>query len=150
MILLSPSCLLNIGRLTFVLFVVFQVTTEMYSMPNGAQEQIEEEEESGGESQEEWQSDGEGDDDDDGSGEEEEEEEQEEVDPPCTERRSKLTHDPVVERGKATAPVGQSTKHPRTTSPAPNEKASKQPRATSSKPTKALLKMRMMIPTISG
>ena len=82
--------------------------------------------------------------------EEEEEEEEEEVEPPRTERRSKLTHDPAVERGKAAVPVGQSTKRPRTTSPAPTEKASKQPRAASSKLTKALPKMRMVIPTISG
>ena len=121
----------------------------MYSMPNGVQEQVEEEEASGGESQEEWQSDGEEDEEDDGSGEEEEEEE-EEVDPPRTERRSKLAHDPAVEGGKAAVPVGQSTKCPRTTSPAPTEKASKQLRAASSKLTKALPKMRMVIPTISG
>ena len=79
-----------------------------------------------------------------------EEEEEEEVDPPCMERRSKLAHDPVVERGKATAPIGQSTERPRTTSSTQTEKAPKQPRATSSKPTKALPKMRMVIPTISG
>lgn len=95
----------------------------MYSMPNGAQEKIEEEEGSGGESQEDWQSDREEDEEDGGTGEEEEEEE-EEVDPPSTERRSKLAHDPAVERGKATVPVGQSTKHPRMTSLAPTEKAS--------------------------
>ena len=118
----------------------------MYSMPNGAQEQIEEEEGSGGESQEEWQSDGEGEeDDDDSSGEEEEE-----VDPPRTERRSKLTHDPASEHGKAAAPVGQSSKHPRTASLTPTEKASKHPRAESSKLPKALPKMKMAIPTISG
>ena len=87
-------------------------------MPNEAQEQTEEEEASGGESGEEWQSDGEGEGDDDGSSEEEEEE----VDPPRTERRSKLVHDPAVERGKATVPVGQSSKRPRTTSPAPTKK----------------------------
>ena len=88
-------------------------------MPNGAQEQTEEEEASGGESEEEWQSDGEGEEDDDGSSGEEEEE----VDPPRMERRSKLTHDPASERGKATAPVGQSSKRPRTASPASTEKA---------------------------
>ena len=95
----------------------------MYSMPNGAQEQTEEEEASGGESEEEWQSDGEGEEDDDGSSEEEEEE----VDPSRTERRSKLTHDPVSERGKAAAPVGQSSKRPRTASPASTEKVPKHP-----------------------
>ena len=116
-------------------------------MPNGAQEQVEQEEASGGESQEEWQSDGEGEEDDDGSSKEEEEEE---VDPPCTERRSKLIHDSVSERGKAIASVGQLTKRPRAASPAPTEKALKHPRVAPSKPPKALPKMRMAIPTISG
>src|SRR3954468_5620456 len=97
----------------------------MYSMPNGMQEQTEEGEASGGKSEEEWQSDGEEEeDDDDSSGEEEEE-----VDPPCTERRSKLTHGPVRARGKATTPVGQSSKRPRMSSPALTEKAPKHPRA---------------------
>ena len=45
----------RISRSTFVLLVVFQETTELYSMPNGAQAQAEEEEGSGGESQEEWE-----------------------------------------------------------------------------------------------
>ena len=94
-------------------------------MPNGAQEQTEEEEGSGGESQEEWESDGDEGDEDAGS----EEEEQEAFEPPRTERRSKLTHDPAVERGKGVVPAGQSSKRPRTTSPVPIEKASKQPRA---------------------
>ena len=113
-------------------------------MPSGAQEHTEAEEASGGESEEEWQSDGEGDEDDDGSSEEEEEE----VDPPRTGRRSKLVHDPAGERGKAIAPVGQSSKRPRAASPAPTEKGPKQPKP--SKPPKALPKMRMAIPTISG
>ena len=78
------------------------------------------------------------------------EEEEEEVGPPRTERRSKLAHDPAVERSKAAVPVGQSTKRPRTTSPAPTEKASKQPRAAPTKLAKALPKMRMEIPTVSG
>ena len=115
-------------------------------MPNGAQEQTKEEEGSGCESQEEWESDGDEGEEDAGSDEEEEEV----VEPPRTERRSKLAHDPTVEHGKGAVTVGQSTKRPRTTSPAPTEKASKQPRAASSKPTKALPKMRMVIPTISG
>ena len=117
-------------------------------MPNGAQTPTEEEEGSGGESPEEWDSDADDDDEDDDSDEEEEDEE-EEVAPPRSERRSKLVHDPAVERGKATVPVGQSMKHPRTTSPVPTEKAPKQLRA-SSKPTKVLPKMKMAIPTISG
>ena len=115
-------------------------------MPNGAQEQAEEGEASGGES-EEWQSDGEGEEDDDGSSEEMEEME---VDPPRTERRSKLTHDPASARDKATVQTGQSSKRPRTSSPAPTEKAPKHPRAKSSKLPKALPKMKMAIPTISG
>ena len=90
-------------------------------MPNGTQEQAEEKEASGGESEEEWQSDGEGEEDDDGSSGEEEEE----VDPPRTKRRSKLTHDPASERGKAIAPVGQSSKRPQAASPVPTEKAPK-------------------------
>ena len=118
----------------------------MYSTPNGAQEQAEEGEVSGGES-EEWQSDGEGEEVEDGSSEEEEEME---VDPPRTERRSKLAHDPARECGKAVAPVVPSTKRPRTASPAPTEKAPKHPWAESSKPPKALPKMKMAILTISG
>ncbi|XBI66003.1 hypothetical protein VPH35_045690 [Triticum aestivum] len=122
----------------------------MYSTPNGAQEQAEEGETSGGESGdegEEWESDGEGEGDDDNDSSEEEEEE---VEPPHSERRSKLTHDPAQERGKATVPVGQSSKRPRTSSPAPTKKAPKHPRATPSKLPKALPKMKMTVPTISG
>ena len=125
-------------------------------MPNGAQAPTEEGEASGGESQEEeWDSDAaeaaadDDDDDDDDDGDEEEEEE-EEVAPPRSERRSKLVHDPATERGKGVATVTQSTKRPRTTSPAPTEKASKQLRVAPSKPTKLLPKMKVSIPTISG
>ena len=119
-------------------------------MPNGVQEQTEEEEGSGGESQEEWESDGDEGEEDAGSIEEEDEEEEEVVEPHRTERRSKLAHDPAVERGKGVVPAGQSTKRPRTTSPAPTEKASKQPRAAPTKLAKALPKMSMEIPTVSG
>ena len=120
-------------------------------MPNGAQAQAEEEEGSGGESQEEWESDADEGDEDAGSDEEEEEEEEEEeVVPPHSERRSKLAHDPAVERGKGVVHAGQSTKRPQTTSPAPTEKAAKQPRAAPTKPAKALPKMRMEIPTVFG
>ena len=118
-------------------------------MPNGAQTPTEEEEGSGGESPEEWDSDADDDDEADDSDEEEEEEE-EEVAPPRSERRSKLVHDPAAERGKGVAPVAQSTKRPRTTSPASTEKALKQSRVVPSKPTKVLPKMKMVIPTISG
>ena len=103
---------------------------------------------SGGESEEgEWKSDDEGEEYEDGSSEEEEEME---VDPPRMERRSKLAHNPVREHGKAVVPVVPSTKRPRTASPAPTEKAPKHLRAESSKPLKALPKMKMAIPTISG
>ena len=116
-------------------------------MPNGAQAQAEEEEGSGGESQEEWESDADEGDEDAGSDEEEEEEE---VAPPRSERRSKLAHDPAADRGKGVTLAGQSTKCPRTTSPAQTKKASKQPRAAPRKLAKALPKMRMEIPTVSG
>ena len=132
-------------------------------MPNGAQASTEEGEASGGEAsggesqeEEEWDSDAAGDDDDDDDDEgdeddiEDEEEEEEEVVPPRSERRSKLVHDPATERGKGVATAAQSTKRPRTTSPAPTEKASKQLRAAPSKPTKLLPKMKVSIPTISG
>ncbi|XBH90592.1 hypothetical protein VPH35_082208 [Triticum aestivum] len=131
-------------------YEVDQATTEMYSTPNGAQEPTEEGEASGGESgddQGEWESDGEGEGDDNVDSSEEEEEE---VEPPCPEGRSKLAHDPGRERGKATAPVGQSSKRPRASSPTPIGKAPKHPRATPSKPPKALPKMKMDVPTISG
>ena len=119
-------------------------------MPNGAQEQTEEEEGSGGESQEEWESDGDEGEEDAGFDEEEEEEEEEVVEPPRTKRRSKLAHYPAVERGKGAVPAGRSTKRPRATSPALTEKASKQPRAAPTKTVKALPKMRVEIPTVSG
>ena len=70
--------------------------------------------------------------------------------PPRSERRSKLAHDPTTERGKGVATATQSTKRPRTASPAPTEKAPKQSRVAPSKPAKVLPKMKMAIPTISG
>ena len=87
----------------------------MYSTPNGAQGPTEEGEASGGESGDDqggWESDGEG---EGGNNVDSSEEEEEEVEPPHPEGRSKLTHDPARERGKATASVGQSSKRPRTT-----------------------------------
>nr|XP_040258599.1 nucleolar and coiled-body phosphoprotein 1-like [Aegilops tauschii subsp. strangulata] len=117
---------------------------EMYSMPNGEQEQDPEGEASGGESGE-WHSDGEEDEESDDPSDEEE------VDsPPHMERRSKHTHDPASIRGKATAQTGQSSKRPRTSSPAPTEKAPKQSKAAPSKPQKALPKIKVTIPTVSG
>nr|XP_020174279.1 muscle M-line assembly protein unc-89-like [Aegilops tauschii subsp. strangulata] len=89
----------------------------MYSMPNGEQEQDPEGEASGGESGE-WHSDGERDEESDDPSD------KEEVDsPPRRERWSKLTHDPASARDKATVQTGQSSKRPRTSSPAPTEKA---------------------------
>ena len=133
------------GPLTdFVLLVFFQALTEMYSMPNGEQEQDPEGEASGGESGE-WHSDGEGDEESDDPSDEEE------VDsPPRRERRSKHTHDPASIPDKVTAPTGQSSKRPRMSSPVPTEKAPKQPKATPSKQPKALPKIKVTVPTISG
>ena len=157
-ILVTFIYVFSADRSTDLCLDVYQVLTELYSMPNGAQAPTEEGEASGGESQEEeWDSDAAEDDDDDDDTDddnddvdEDEEEEEEEVAPPRSERRSKLVHDPATERGKGVATVTQSTKRPRTTSPAPTEKASKQPRAAPSKPTKHLPKMKVSIPTISG
>ena len=119
-------------------------------MPNGAQTPTEEEEGSGGESPEQWDLDADDVDEAEDSDEEEEGEEEEEVAPPRSERRSKLVHDPVTERGKGVTTATQSTKRPRTTSPAPTEKALKQSRVAPPKPAKVLPKMKMVIPTISG
>ena len=127
----------------------------MYSMPNGVQEQDVEEGASGGESGE-WHSDAEEDEESDDSSDDEE------VDsPPRRERRSKHAHDPASTPDLATAPTGQSSKRPRTSSPAPIEKAPKQPKvvpppapkapkATSSKLPKALPRIKVTVPTISG
>ena len=113
-------------------------------MPNGEQEQDPEGEASGGESGE-WHSDGEEDEESDDPSDEEE------VDsPPRRERRSKHTHDPASIRGKAIAQIGQSSKRPRTSSPAPTEKAPKQSKVVPSKPQKALPKIKVTIPTVSG
>ena len=113
-------------------------------MPNGEQEQDLEGEASGGESGE-WHSDDEEDEDSDNPSDEEEVNS-----PPRRERRSKLSHDPASACGKATVQTGQSSKHPRTSSPAPTEKASKQPKAMPSKPQKALPKIKVAIPIASG
>ena len=127
----------------------------MYSMPNGVQEQNVEEGASGGESGE-WHSDAEEDEESDDPSDEEE------VDsPPRRERRSKHAHDPASTPDLAAAPTRQSSKHRRTSSPAPTEKVSKQLKiapppvskalkATSSKPPKALPRIKVTIPTISG
>ena len=99
-------------------------------MPNGEQEQDPE----GGEDDES---------DDSGNGEE--------VDsPPRTERRSKQTHDPASIRGKATAPTGQTSKCPRTSSPAPTEKAPKQSKVEVPKSRKTLPRIKIDIPIASA
>ena len=127
----------------------------MYSMPNGVQGQDVEEGASGGESGE-LHSDAEEDEESDDSTDDEE------VDsPPRRERRSKHAHDLASTPDLATAPTGQSSKRPRTSSPAPIEKAPKQlkvvpppapkaPKASSSKLPKALPRIKVTVPTISG
>ena len=127
----------------------------MYSMPNGVQDQDAEEEVSGGESGEEH-SDTEEDEESDESTDDEE------VDsPPHRERRSKHAHDPASAPDLVAVPIGQSSKCPRTSSPTPTEKAPKQskvapppapkaPKATSSKTPKALPRIKVTVPTISG
>ena len=133
------------GPLTdFVLLVFFQALTEMYSMPNGEQEQDPEGEASGGESGE-WHSDGEGNEESDDPSDEEEVES-----PPRRERRSKLTHDPASARDKATVQTGQSSKRPRTSSPAPTEKAPKQFKVVVPKTRKALPRIKIDIPIASA
>ena len=127
----------------------------MYSMPNGVQEQDVEEGASRGESGK-WHSDAEEDEESDDLSDDEE------VDsPPRRERRSKHAHDPAGAPVLATVPTGQTSKRPRTSSPAPIEKAPKQVKATpppalkaskttSSKPPKALPRIKVIVPTISG
>ena len=124
----------------------------MYSMPNGVQEQNVEEEASRGE----WHSDVEEDEESDDPSDEEE------VDsPPRRERRSKHAHDPADTPDLVAAPTGQSSKCPRTSSPVSTEKGPKQLKtmpppapkplkATSSKLPKALPRIKVTIPTISG
>ena len=113
-------------------------------MPNGEQEQDPEGEASGGESGE-WHSDGEGDEESSDLSDEEE------VDsPPRRERRSKHTHDPASIRDKATAQTGQSSKRPRTSSPAPTEKAPKQSKVVMQKTRKALPRIKIDIPVASA
>ena len=127
----------------------------MYSMPNGVQDPGAEEEGSGGESGEEH-SEAEEDEESDESTDDEE------VDsPPRRERRSKHAHDPASAPDLVAAPIGQSSKRARTSSPTLTEKAPKQskvvpppapkaPKATSSKLPKALPRIKVTIPTISG
>ena len=127
----------------------------MYLMPNGVQEQDVEEGARGGESGE-WHSDAEEDEESDESTDEEE------VDsPPCRERRSKHTHDPARAPDLVAAPIGRSSKRPKTSSPMRTEKPPKKskvaplptpkvPKAISSKPPKALPQIKVTVPIISG
>src|SRR4051812_1569904 len=131
-------------RLTFVLLVFFQALIEMYSMPNGENEQDPEGEANGSDSGD-WHSDGEGNKERNDSSDEEEVES-----PPCRERRSKLDQDWASAREKAIAQTGQSSKRSRTSSPAPTEKASKQPKVAVQKPRKALPKIKIDIPVASA
>ena len=124
-------------------------------MPNGVQEKNVKGEASGSESGE-WHSDAKEDEESDDPSDEEE------VDsPPRRERRSKHAHDPASAPVLVAAPTGQSSKRPRTSSPVPTEKASKQLKTApppvpkplkvaSSKLPKALPRIKVTIPTISG
>ncbi|XBJ04709.1 hypothetical protein VPH35_023608 [Triticum aestivum] len=121
-----------------------QAIIEMYTMPNGEQEQALEGEASGGESGE-WTSDGEGDGGSDDSSDGEEVES-----PPRIERRSKLDQERPSARDKATAQAGQSLKRPRVSSPTLTEKAPKQPKVAEPKTRKALPKIKIDIPVASA
>ena len=110
----------------------------MYSVPNGEQEA------SSGDSGE-WHSDGEEDEESDDSSDEEEVES-----PPRRERRSKLDQERPSAREKVIAQAGQSSKHPRTSSPTPTEKASKHPKVAEPKLRKALTKIKIDIPVVSA
>ena len=116
----------------------------MYSVPNGEPEQDPEGEASGGDSGE-WHSDGEGDEESDDSSDEEEVES-----PPRRERRSKLDQERLSAREKAIAQTGQSSKRPRTSSPAPTEKAPKQSKVVVQKTRKALPRIKIDIPVASA
>nr|XP_040243866.1 uncharacterized protein LOC120963320 [Aegilops tauschii subsp. strangulata] len=130
------------GALTFVQFFASQISTEMYSMPNG--EHVHEGEESGGDSGE-WNSDGGGDE------ENEDSRSGEEVDsPPRSERRSKKKQDLASVRGKVVTQSAHTSKRPRTSSPIPTEKAPKQLKVAPSKPRKALPKIKVDVPVASG
>ena len=113
-------------------------------MPNGEQEQDPEGEASGGESGE-WHSGGEGDEESNDTSDEEVV-----VSRPRRERLSKLTHDPASAHDKATAPTRQSSKRPRTSSPAPTEKAPKQSKVVPQKTRKALPRIKIDIPVASA
>ena len=111
-------------------------------MPNG--EQLQEGEESEGGSAD-WQS---GDDSEEGN---EDSGSSEEVDsPPCSERRSKQSHDPAGGRGKIVAPSTKVPKCTRTSTLDPMEKAVKHPKVLPPKPRKALPKIKVDVPVASA
>ncbi|XBH63269.1 hypothetical protein VPH35_117289 [Triticum aestivum] len=120
-----------------------KIYTEMYSMPNGEQEQEQEGEASGGDSGD-WHSDGGGDEEseDSSSGEEV-------GSPPCSERRSKQRQDPASVRGKAIVQSAHVSKRP-WTSPILTENAPKQLKVAPSKPRKAFPKTKVDVPIASG
>ena len=70
--------------------------------------------------------------------------------PPRRERRSKLDQERPSAHEKVIAQAGQSSKHPRTSSPTPTEKASKHPKVAEPKPRKALPKIKIDIPVASA
>ncbi|KAM3271472.1 hypothetical protein ACQJBY_041953 [Aegilops geniculata] len=117
---------------------------EMYSMPNGEQEQDPEGEASVCDSVE-WKSDGRGDEESDDPSDEEEVES-----PPRRERRSNLDQERPSAREKVIAQAGQSSKRPRTSSTTPTEKASKHPKDAAPKLRKALPKIKIDIPIASA
>lgn len=114
----------------------------MYSMPNGDQAQ---EGEASADESTQWQS---GDSDEEESNDSSSSEEVES--PPCSERRSKQTHDPAGGRGKAIASSTQASKRARTSTLDPTEKAPKQPKVAPAKPRKALPKIKVDVPVASA
>nr|XP_020162659.1 uncharacterized protein LOC109748012 [Aegilops tauschii subsp. strangulata] len=75
----------------------------------------------------------------------------EEVDsPPCSEKRSKHSHDPAGGYGKVAPPSMQVLKQTRTSTPDPPEKAPKQPKVAPTKPRKALPKIKVDVPVASA
>ena len=67
-----------------------------------------------------------------------------------SERRSKQTHDPSVDSGKAAAPSAKAPKRTWTPTPDPTEKATKQLKIASPKPRKALPRIKVTMPVASA
>ena len=70
--------------------------------------------------------------------------------PPCSERRSKQSHDPAGGHGKAAAPSTQAQKRVRTLTLELTKKVAKQPKIAPSKARKTLPKIKMDLPVSSG